>query len=130
LKTRQAPRPINFRRPLEKKLKFDPQVIKWTQRLLGDRSARPEQLSEEQLAWIGLELMMTRAEFTPAEGDLYLKAMADGTPILAAPRLERDKLHEDLALIWSQKEMRRLWADLEGPAGYAGRRPTTSPRRR
>jgi hypothetical protein len=120
LKSRQAPRPINFRRPLEKKLRYDPQVIKWTQRLMGDRSARPDQLSEEQLAWIGLELMKTRADFTPAEGDLYLKAMADTTPILAAPRLERAKLHEDLALIWSQKEMRRLWADLEGPVGLRG----------
>lgn len=67
MKSRQAPRPINFKRPLSKKLKFDPQVIKWSQRLMGDRSARPHHLSEEQLAWIGLELMKTRADFTPAE---------------------------------------------------------------
>lgn len=120
MKPRQAPRPINFRRPLDKKLKSDPQVIKWTQRLRGDRSARPHHLSEEQLAWVTSEVMKLRPDFTPAGGDLYLKALADTTPILAAPRLERDRLHEDLALIWSQKEMRRLWTEVEGPVGLRG----------
>ena len=51
--------------PLDKKLKYDPQVIKWAQRLMGDSGARPDHLNQEQLAWIGLELQKRR-HFTPA----------------------------------------------------------------
>lgn len=120
MKSRLAPRPINFKRPLDKKLKYDRQVQKWAQRLVGDESALPSDLSQEQLAWIGLELAKRRPDFTPRDSDLYLKALSDTTPILAAPRLERDKLHEDLAVIWAQPEMRDLWSRLEGPAGLRG----------
>src|SRR4051812_9851525 len=89
LKSRPTPNPINYRRPLPANLTHDPQVMKWAKRLQGSPEAKPHDLSEEQLAFVHLEVMRRRPDFSAREGDLYLKAMAETCPILAAPELER-----------------------------------------
>lgn len=99
MKSRPAPSPINYRRRLPAHLRNDPQVMKWTQRLLGDAEARPKHLSEEQTALVMGEVLKRRDGLSPAEVDLYYKAMQETTPVLAAPELERSDLAGDLALI-------------------------------
>jgi hypothetical protein len=123
MKTRPTPNPINYKRPLPEGLRTDPQVIKWSMRLAGDSKARPSDLTEEQLAWVYLEVMKRRAEFSPAQGDLYLKAMSETCPVTAAPELERGKLAEDLGLLFAQPEMRDFYAAWQGRRGASGPEP-------
>jgi hypothetical protein len=124
LKSRPAPRPINYKSRLDSKLKYDPQVIKWAKRLLGDREAKPYDLSEEQLAFVHLEVMKRRTDLgSPEGGDLYMKAMHETCPILAAPEMDRTKLAEDLREIWAQPEMRGFWNTWEGEAACKGPKP-------
>jgi hypothetical protein len=123
MKTRPTPNPINYKRPLPEKLAHDPQVLKWAKRLAGNRSARPRDLSEEQLAWVHLEVMKRRPEFSLLDGDLYLKAMAETCPVTAAPQLERQKLAEDLELLMTQPEMKDFYETWEGRRGAAGPEP-------
>lgn len=123
MKHRPAPRPINFKRRLDAKLKQDPQVIKWSRRLLGDPEAKPYGLSEEQLAFVHLEVLRRRNDLRSQSEDLYVKAMHDTTPVLAAPDMDRKKLAEDLREIWSQPEMIRFWKRWEGEASCMGPKP-------
>ncbi len=123
MKHREPPRPINLRRPLPAHLKNDPQVIKWTKRLLGDDEARPTELSEEQLAFVTLEVAKRREDKSWLEPDLLKKAMVKTTPVLAAPKVERLKLVEDLELIWSQEEMRTFWDSWDGARTSKGPQP-------
>lgn len=128
MKHRPAPRPINFKRPLPKHLRNDPQVIKWSKRLLGDRNARPTDLSEEQLAFVLVEVAKRRAQRGEEpkswlDPDLLVKAMAETTPKLAAPRLERQSLVDDLALMFSQPEMRSFWDSWWGRCASKGPQP-------
>lgn len=123
MKHRQAPKPVGYKTRLSEKLKHDRQVIRWTQRLLGDPEARPTDLDEDQLAFVQLEILKRREDLSAQAGDLYVKAMHDTCPILAAPELERDKLPEDLRLIWAQPEMQELWKGWDGPPANSGPAP-------
>jgi hypothetical protein len=118
---RNAPRPVNFKRSLPARLKHDPQVIKWAQRLAGNAHMRPKDLSEEQLAFVMLEVAKRRGD--ELDRDLFLKTMAETTPALAAPKLERQRLAEDLELIWSQPEMRTFWDGWDGARAKRGPAP-------
>lgn len=120
---REPPRPINYKRRLPAHLKNDPQVRKWAKRLQGDDEALPTDLSDEQLAFVVLEVAKRRGRQSWLDPDLFLKAMADTTPVIAAPKLERDKLTEDLALIWSQPEMRTMWDSWDGRRSCKGPKP-------
>jgi len=122
---RNAPRPVNFKRSLPARLKHDPQVIKWAQRLAGNAHMRPKDLSEEQLAFVMLEVAKRRGD--ELDRDLFLKAMAETTPALAAPKLERQRLAEDLELIWSQPEMRTFWDGWDGARAKRALLRTTPP---
>ncbi len=120
---RQPPRPINFKRRLSAHLKNDPQVIKWSKRLAGDAAARPTDLSEEQLAFVMIEVSKRRDNKSWLDPDFLLKALADTTPVVAAPKLERGKLADDLELIWSQPEMRSFWNRWDGIRANHGPAP-------
>ena len=123
VKSRPTPQPINYKRGLPEWLKRDRQVVRWTHRLLGNPEARPADLSEEQLSFVMLEVLRRRPEqLDRVVSDLYLKAMAETTPVLAAPALERENLVEDLELIWSQPEMRRFWSRWQGRRAEKGPR--------
>lgn len=123
MKHREPPSPVNFKRPLPKHLQNDAQVRKWAKRLLGDPEARPRDLTQEQLAFVTLEVAKRRADAGFLDPGLLVKAMAETTPVISAPKMERLKLAEDLELIWSQPEMRMLWDSWDGKRGSAGPPP-------
>lgn len=123
MKSRPAPTPINYRRPLPAGLASDPQVKAWISRLTLNGTDRPRDLSEEQLAWVYREVMRRRPEFSQLDGDLYLKAMAETCPILAAPELERSKIAEDMELMFLQPEMEAMWNSWDGRRGDSGPPP-------
>ncbi len=123
MKTRPTPNPINYRRPLPAGLKTDPQVMKWSKRLAGDQDARPWDLNEEQLAYVIAEVLRRRTDISTTEVDQYLKAMAETCPVVAAPELERDKLAEDLGLLFAQPEMAEFYASWDGQRGPSGPAP-------
>jgi hypothetical protein len=123
MKSRKAPSPVNYKRGLPAKLAYDPQVLKWTKRILGNAEAKPRNLNEQQLAFVHLEVMRRRADFSAHEGDLYLKAMQETCPVFAAPELERQKLAEDFELLFRQPEMRRFWDSWQGAKPKSGPTP-------
>jgi len=58
---REPAPPIGEQLP-ENKLRFDPQVKKWVKRLTADPDARPQDLSDEQLAFVFREVLRQRSE--------------------------------------------------------------------
>jgi hypothetical protein len=108
MKRREPPKaPIHRAHP---KLKHDPQVKKWTQRLLADASARPDDLDEEQLEFVYQEVMRERGE--EFSDIAFFDAMDETRPKLAAPDWTDNA--EDLGQIFSQPELRDFWLDWEG----------------
>ncbi len=104
MRSRPDPKPAPRKLP-EAKLRHDPQVIKWVQRLKGDPAARPAALSETELRWVMEEVMRRRGdEFSDTH---FAKAMEKTTPVLAHPQVT-DPI-EDLGHIFSQPEMREFW---------------------
>lgn len=104
MRSRPDPKPAPRKLP-EAKLRHDPQVIKWVQRLKGDPAARPTALSETELRWVMEEVMRRRGdEFSDTH---FAKAMEKTTPVLAHPQVT-DAI-EDLGHIFSQPEMGEFW---------------------
>lgn len=114
MKRREPPAKATHR--AHPKLKHDPQVIKWTQRLLADPKARPSDLSEDQLAFVYEEVMRERGEeFSQIA---FEDAMDATRPTLAAPDWTDNA--EDLGHIFSQPEMRDFWRDWDGDQKLGG----------
>ena len=116
MRSRPDPKPAPARLP-EARLRSDPQVRKWVQRLVGDPSARPSQLNESELRWVMQEVMRRRGdEFS----DTHLTAaMRKTLPVLAHP--QADDLIGDLGHIFSQPEMREFWTAWTVARGKSGR---------
>jgi hypothetical protein len=125
MKRREAPRAASYDLPL--RLKNDPQVRKWTQRLKADPEARPTDLTEEQLAFVIAEVMKQRGEaFEPTP---FMKAMIESRPVFAAPDWTDEVV--DMEHLFRQPEMRRFWENWQGldkgkgpKANYAGAKAT------
>lgn len=99
------------------KLRHDPQVRKWVQRLLGDPEAKPSDLDETQLAFVHQQVMQRRKEdFEPS---VFQRKMVETCPILAAPDFTDPG--EDLGHIFALPEMREFWS------AWQGRRPAKRP---
>ena len=101
------------------KLRHDPQVMKWVQRLKGDPAARPMDLSETELRWVMEEVMRRRGdEFSDTH---FAKAMAKTVPVLAHPQVT-DSI-EDLDHIFAQPEMIEFWRAWTAARPKAGPAP-------
>ena len=108
MKRREPPKQATHK--AHPKLKHDPQVKKWTQRLLADPTARPDDLDEEQLAFVYDEVLRGRGEeFSQIA---FFDAMDETRPKLAAP--DWTDTAEDLGHIFSQPELRDFWRDWDG----------------
>jgi len=118
VKSNRPPDPATLK--LATHLKNDPQVIKWTQRILGDEKARPTDLTEDQLAFVHREVAKLRGG-VPDE-DAYARAMVKTCPQFAAP--DFTNLEDDFEILFSQPEMIKFWQDWE--YGYAGTGPTAN----
>ncbi len=104
MRSRPDPQPAPMQLP-DARLKHDPQVNKWAQRLLADPSARARDLNETQLRWVMQEVMRRRGEeFSDTH---FAKAMTRTTPVLAHPEVT-DPV-EDLGHIFGQPEMAEFW---------------------
>lgn len=98
------------------RLKSDPQVRKWTQRLLADPEAVPTDLDEHQFAFVIAEVLKQRGEdFAPTP---FKQAMIDTRPVIAAPDWT-DEL-EDMGHIFRQPELKDFWANWRGPKKSKG----------
>jgi hypothetical protein len=98
------------------RLKNDPQVKKWTERLAADPEVRPTDLSEDQLAFVTESVMRLRGdEFMPTP---FKQAMIDTRPVLAAPDWT-DEL-EDMGHIFAQPELQAFWRAWRGPRRSKG----------
>lgn len=125
MKRREAPKATSY--SLVPRMKHDPQIRKWTQRLLADPEATPTDLSEDQLAFLIDAVLKERGEeFDPS---LFKQAMIDTRPVLAAPDWTDEVV--DMGHLFRQPEMRRFWANWDGPdkgkgprADYAGAKAT------
>lgn len=123
MKSRPAPTPINYRRPLPTGLSSDPQVRKWVYRLKAGKKLGDRRPTEAELAWVYREVMRDRPEFSQQQGDLYLKAMADTCPVIAAPELDRTDVAGDMEQMLFQPEMRAFWDSWDGTRGGSGPSP-------
>lgn len=102
------------------KLLHDPQVTKWIERMIGDPSATPRDLSEEKLRFVLNEVHRRRGD-TRLQRELE-KAMDRTLPVLASPKSERPL--EDLREhIYAQPEMLEFWRRWTLEAGARGPKP-------
>ncbi len=117
MRSRKPPTPASY---VElPKLRYDPQVKKWVQRLLGDADAKPTDLNETQLAFVHQQVMQRRQE--DFEPNIFQRKMVETCPILAAPDLT-DPI-EDFGHIFAQPEMRAFWVAWRGPRAAKGPAP-------
>lgn len=121
MKRREPPKVASY--DLHPRLKNDPQVKKWTQRLLGDSEARPTDLTEDQLAFVFAEVMRERGEeFSPS---YFKEAMIKTRPRSVAPDWTDDV--EDLTHIFSQPEVQDFWRRWDGITKAKGPKPDYAP---
>src|SRR5262249_50717574 len=113
------PKPNKAKLKLSPHLATDPQVRKWTQRLLADPEARPSDLSEEQLAFVVQAVLKQRGE--GVDPTAYAKRMLETAPELAAPGFTHREA--DLELIFGQPEMQAFWQQWSGPVAKKGPTP-------
>lgn len=114
MRSRKPPTPASY---VElPKLRHDPQVRKWVQRLLGDPDAKPTDIDETQLAFVHQQVMQRRQE--DFEPNVFQRKMVETCPILAAPDFT-DPV-EDLGHIFAQPEMREFWSAWQGRRSAKG----------
>lgn len=119
MKSRPAPLPpTGAKTPAQ--LLHDPQVKRWIERLEGDASATPQQLSEEKLRFVLNEVHRRRGN-TRVQQELE-KAMDRTLPVLAAPKSDRP-LKDLREHIYAQPEMLELWRHWSLDAGARGPKP-------
>jgi hypothetical protein len=121
LKSNRPPDPTKLK--LNSALKKDPQIIKWTQRLLGDPEARPTDLTEEQLTFLVNAVNQQRGE--SLDESAYARAMIKTCPQFAAP--DFTNLADDLEIVFSQPEMRDFWEAWTGEVAGHGPSPNYPP---
>jgi hypothetical protein len=117
VKSRPAPQATSDRRKLER-LKNDRQVKRWAQRIKGDPSARPHDLSEDQLRLIADELLKRRG--VSVSSTHFERALEATRPILAVPDLTDPA--EDLDLIFQLPELQDFWQSWQRPLHHQGSR--------
>ena len=117
MKSRKKPNPAkDFQ---SQRLKYDPQVRKWLQRIEGDPFVRPTDVDETQLAYIYSEVLKRRGDLL--EPTPFEKAVVATCPILAAP--DTTDLAEDVAYRFRLSQMRDFWQGWQGPLARKGPRP-------
>lgn len=114
MKSNRPPDPAKIK--LDTHLKKDPQVAKWTQRILGDPKSRPTDLTEDQLAFVYNEIAKLRGE-APDE-DAYARAMVKTCPQFAAP--DFTDLEDDFEILFSQPELIAFWQNWTYPRAKSG----------
>lgn len=116
MKSRKPPKPASGK--YQRRLSHDRQVKRWIERLTGDIEARPDDLNEEQLAFVYAEVLRRRGDLAPTA---FEKAMVETTPKVAAPDFT-DPV-EDLGLIFALPEMENFWRRWTGYSNGKRRPP-------
>ncbi|MBA2357069.1 MAG: hypothetical protein H0V84_01405 [Actinobacteria bacterium] len=83
---------------------------------------RPTDVSEDQLAFIGSEILKWRGDLL--EPTAFQKAIQDTCPILAAPA--RSDVSDDMAYCFRLAQMRDFWDSWDGSFGRQGPRPNVA----